>query len=68
MPAINGTSAVLGMGEEHDPAPGVPSPVRREVIAIHIPSGEARRCEAGQGSSWNAAFEDDLQALYFTRL
>ena len=54
--------------EEHDPAPGIVSPLRREVIVIHVPSAKARRYEAGHGSSWNAAFEDDLQALYFTRL
>ena len=53
--------------EEYDPPPGPPSGLRREVIVKHIPSGKARRYEAGHRSSWNAAFEDDLQALFFPR-
>lgn len=53
--------------EEHDFDPGVPSPLRREVIVVHIPSAKARRYEAGHASSGNAAFEDDLQALYVPR-
>jgi hypothetical protein len=42
-----------------------PRPIQREVIVVHVPSAKARRYQAGRGSSWNASFEDDLQALYF---
>jgi hypothetical protein len=55
----------LVKAEEYDPPPGPPSPVRRDVIVMYVNSGKARRYEAGHGSNWNAAFEDDLQALFF---
>ena len=57
----------LVTAQEHDPYAGVPSPLRREVIVVHRPSAKARRYQAGHATSWNAAFEDDLQALYFPR-
>lgn len=56
----------LVKAEEYDPSPGAPSPLRRDVIVAHVPSGKARRYAAGHGSSWNASFEDDLQAVFFT--
>jgi hypothetical protein len=56
----------LVKAEEPDlPAP-LPRPIQREVIVVHVPTAKARRYQAGRGSSWNAAFEDDLQALYFS--
>jgi hypothetical protein len=51
--------------EEQEPG-SAPSPLRREVIVTHTPTGKARRYEAGSGSNWNASFEDDLQALFFS--
>ena len=39
--------------------------MQRDVIVVHVPSAKARRYQAGYGSGWNAAFDDDLQALYF---
>jgi hypothetical protein len=56
----------LVKAEEYDPPPGAPSPSRRDVIVTHVPSGKARRYTAGHGSSWNAAFEDDLQAVFYS--
>ena len=55
----------LVKAEEPDLPAGPPRPIQREVIVVHVPSAKARRYQAGRGSSWNAAFEDDLQALYF---
>jgi len=55
----------LVKAEEPDLPAGPPRRIQREVIVVHVPSAKARRYQAGHGSSWNAAFEDDLQALYF---
>jgi hypothetical protein len=51
--------------EERDEVPGLPAPMRRDVVVLHLPSRKARRYQAGHGSNWNAAFEDDLQARFF---
>ena len=56
----------LVKAEEADLPAGPPRRIQREVIVTHVPSAKARRYRAGHGSSWNAAFEDDLQALYFS--
>jgi hypothetical protein len=56
----------LVKAEEPDLPAGFPRSVQREVIVVHVPSAKARRYQAGHGSSWNAAFEDDLQAVYFS--
>lgn len=56
----------LVKSEEPDFPAGALRAIEREVIVIHVPSAKARRYQAGHGSSWNAAFEDDLQALYFS--
>jgi hypothetical protein len=56
----------LVKAEETDVPAVPPMPIQRQVIVVHVSSAKARRYQAGQGSSWNAAFEDDLQALYFS--
>src|SRR5947208_918840 len=56
----------LVKAEEVEVPAGLPRPIQREVIVVHVPSAKARRYRAGHGSSWNAAFEDDLQAVYFS--
>jgi hypothetical protein len=56
----------LVKAEELDRPAGASRDVRREVIVIHIPSSKGRRYQAGNGSRWNSAFQDDLQALYFS--
>lgn len=52
--------------EERDSSATSVTPLQRDVIVLHVPSGKARRYAAGNGTSWNAKFEDDLQAVYFT--
>lgn len=53
--------------EEHDPPPGPATPIQRDVVVVHVPTGKARRYSASSGSSWNRKFDDDLQAVYFAR-
>jgi hypothetical protein len=52
--------------EEHELSPGSNNASHRDVIVRHMRLGKARRYEAGGGSDWNGAFEDDLQALFFS--
>ena len=57
----------LVKAEETDPPPGPPSPIQRDVVVLHNPTGKARRYSASNGTSWNIKFDDDLQAAYFAR-
>ena len=55
------------IAEEGDLAADTLRPVRRDVIVLHMASGKARRYDAGDGSNWNDAFDDDLDAMFFPR-
>ena len=65
----NPEAFLVNAEEEDDRRPSTSaSPVRRDVIVMHVASGKARRYHASYGSNWNAAFEDDLQALFFANM
>ena len=57
----------LVKAEEHDPPPGPATPLQRDVVVLHVPTGKARSYSAGSGTSWNSKFDEDLQAAYFAR-
>jgi hypothetical protein len=57
----------LVKAEEQDPPAGPATPIQRDVLVVHVPTGKARRYTASSGTNWNRKFDDDLQAVYFAR-
>jgi hypothetical protein len=56
----------LVRAEEDDSPPGHPGPLRRQVIVTHLSLRRTRRYDAALGSGWIRAFEDDVQALFYS--
>ena len=57
----------LVKAEVDDPPAGPATPIQRDVLVVHVPTGKARRYTASSGTNWNSKFDDDLQAVYFAR-
>ncbi|MFL6604687.1 MAG: hypothetical protein ACJ8R9_25590 [Steroidobacteraceae bacterium] len=58
------TDEFLVEAQKYDPRSSAPS-LGRAVIVVHYPSTKGKRYDAGLASDWNAAFERDLEAVYY---